>query len=116
MAKVDYDVAMLPVPNSRLSIFIGRLTSGERGSFSYGTSSQDSNAEGARNVSGIAIKTVTRGFSTEADRLLNYLVSPRTMFEVLSQLDRCKRRRGFLMPLNVSTCGASFLRFTWSVF
>ena len=52
---------------------IGRLTAGERGSLSYGSSgSQEANSGKA---SGITIKTVTRGFSTEADKLLNYLVN-----------------------------------------
>ncbi|THH03421.1 hypothetical protein EW145_g6266 [Phellinidium pouzarii] len=51
----------------------GRLTSGERNSMSYGVSSQDLQPENQRHISGVTIKTVTRGFSTEADKLLNYL-------------------------------------------
>ncbi|KAI5120474.1 hypothetical protein M0805_006494 [Coniferiporia weirii] len=51
----------------------GRLTSSEKGLVSYGVSSQESQPEGQRHVSGVTIKTVTRGFSTEADKLLNYL-------------------------------------------
>ena len=49
---------------------LGRLSSGDRGSIS---SSQDP-SDKSRNVSSISIKTVKRGFSTEADKLLNYLV------------------------------------------
>ncbi|KAH8117033.1 DNA-binding protein [Phellopilus nigrolimitatus] len=52
----------------------GRLTSGDRGSMSYGGSSQESSlGKNQRQISGVTIKTVTRGFSTEADKLLNYL-------------------------------------------
>ncbi|KAL5511311.1 hypothetical protein ACEPAH_4527 [Sanghuangporus vaninii] len=49
----------------------GRLMAGERGSMAYDT--QDSPGKNSRNISGITIKTVARGYSTEADKLLNYL-------------------------------------------
>lgn len=46
---------------------------GERGSMAY--DSQDSPGNNSRHISGITIKTVARGYSTEADKLLNYLVT-----------------------------------------
>ncbi|KAL5529555.1 hypothetical protein ACEPAG_5540 [Sanghuangporus baumii] len=49
----------------------GRLMAGERGSMAYDT--QDSPGKNSRHISGITIKTVARGYSTEADKLLNYL-------------------------------------------
>ncbi|PAV23827.1 meiosis specific hop1 [Pyrrhoderma noxium] len=50
----------------------GRLTSGDRGPMTFDTTTQGASQD-KRQVSGVKIKTVTRGFSTEADKLLNYL-------------------------------------------
>ena len=52
--------------------FIGRLTAGDHGCMSYDPSQKSGN--GSRYVSSVAVKIVSRGFSTEADKLLNFLV------------------------------------------
>ena len=54
---------------------VGRLTSGDRGPMTFDTTTTQGASQDKRQVSGVKIKTVTRGFSTEADKLLNYLVS-----------------------------------------
>lgn len=41
----------------------------------FDTTTTQGASQDKRQVSGVKIKTVTRGFSTEADKLLNYLVS-----------------------------------------
>ena len=57
----------------------GYLTSSTSNSLSSQpsrTGSSFASTEGGRNVSGFKIMTVTRGFTEEADKLLDYLVRP----------------------------------------
>ncbi|EJD02237.1 DNA-binding protein [Fomitiporia mediterranea MF3/22] len=49
-----------------------RLTSGLRGSMAFDSQETSINTN-SRLISGVRVKTVTRGYSTEADKLLNYL-------------------------------------------
>ncbi|TDL24968.1 DNA-binding protein [Rickenella mellea] len=52
----------------------GRLTSAEQGNMSFESASQETAVgEARRNYSNVKIKTVTRGYSPEADKLLDYL-------------------------------------------
>lgn len=91
----------------------------------------DSSRSNSRNVNGFRImvtssrvphslsnndgQTMTRGYTDEADRILNYLVSsvpaPRVLNSQLSS-----RNTGSLTLYRNNTCAASFSPYTWSVF
>lgn len=67
----------------------GYLTSAASDPQPSGPSESFSSDGGRRNVSGFKIMTVTRGFTEEADKLLDYLVRPlgayMQLFILLSQ-------------------------------
>jgi len=70
----------------------------------------------SRVANGLAVTTITRGWSAEADKLLDYLVR---LFNYLGEMHthvpEYYRRTGFSMPSRSSTCAASFSRSIWCV-
>lgn len=84
---------------------------------SYESASQDTpGGKDRRNYSNVKIKTVTRGFSPEADKLLDYMVrllvtAERRMARFLPSI----RNTEYFTHWNGSTSRASYLLFTWSV-
>ena len=57
-----------------LTVFAGFLTSASADSRSSSMNGSFASDAGQKNISGFKIKTVTRGFTEEADKLLDYMV------------------------------------------
>ena len=81
--RVSHDLAICAPSYLNLKRTIGYLTSSGPESLSSepsGTPGSSFSPNGCRNVSGFRIMTITRGFTEEADKLLNLLVRYTTTF------------------------------------
>ncbi|TFY60425.1 hypothetical protein EVJ58_g5155 [Rhodofomes roseus] len=71
---------------------------------------------GKRNVSGFKIMTVTRGFTEEADKLLDYMVNTSKFMHISHRIGTyMPRSMGYLMRFRNSTFVASSWRCSWFV-